>query len=198
MANPDHLAILKQGVGVWEEWRRNNQGIDPDLSGANLGGADLSGAYLSGATLYETVLGATNLSEAKGLTECVYRGPCTIDHRTLEISGPLPEVFLRGCGLPDNLIDYLPSLLAQPIQFNSCFISYSSKDQDFAERLHADLQAKGVRCWFAPEDMKIGDKIRDRIDQAIHVHDKLLLILSDLSTPSIAIGLRRRSRQRSK
>ena len=34
--------------------------------------------------------------------------------------------FLRGVGLPDNLIDYLPSLLNQPIQFYSCFISYSS------------------------------------------------------------------------
>ena len=66
--------------------------------------------------------------------------------------------FLRGVGLPDNLIDYLPSLLNQPIQFYSCFISYSSKDQEFADRLHADLQNKGVRCWFAPHDMPIGAK----------------------------------------
>jgi len=35
------------------------------------------------------------------------------------------------------------------------FISYSSKDQAFAERLHADLQNKGVRCWFAPHDLPI-------------------------------------------
>jgi hypothetical protein len=54
------------------------------------------------------------------------------------------------------LINYLPSLLNQPIQFYSCFISYSSKDQKFADRLHADLQNKGVRCWFAPHDMAIG------------------------------------------
>ena len=40
---------------------------------------------------------------------------------------------------------------------------YSSQDQAFAERLHADLQSKGVHCWFAPEDMKIGDKIRPRM-----------------------------------
>jgi uncharacterized protein YjbI with pentapeptide repeats len=160
-----------------------------DLPGANLRkavlfGADLRGADLSGAVLLETVLGATNLSGAKGLTECKHVGPSILDHRTLELSGPLPEVFLRGCGLPDNLIDYLPSLLSQPIQFYSCFISYSSKDQGFAERLHADLQAKGVRCWFAPEDLKIGDKIRDRIDQAIRVHDKLLLVLSEHSVAS--------------
>ena len=61
----------------------------------------------------------------------------------------------------------------------SCFISYSSKDEEFARRLHADLQDKGVRCWFAPHDMPIGAKILDAIDEAIRLRDKLLLILSE-------------------
>ena len=87
-------------------------------------------------------------------------------------------VFLRGVGLPDKLIDYLPSLLNQSIQFYSCFISYSSKDDEFAQRLHADLQNKGVRCWFAPHDMPIGARILDAIDEAIRLRDKVLLILS--------------------
>jgi hypothetical protein len=72
----------------------------------------------------------------------------------------------------------------QPIQFYSCFISYSSKDQEFAERLHADLQNKGVRCWFAPHDMAIGAKIIDAIDEAIRLRDKVLLILSENSVAS--------------
>src|SRR6266436_5046549 len=71
-----------------------------------------------------------------------------------------------------------------PIQFYSCFISYSSKDQEFAERLHADLQSKNVRCWFAPEDLKIGDRFRVRIDESIRLYDKLLLILSEHSLAS--------------
>jgi hypothetical protein len=74
---------------------------------------------------------------------------------------------------------YLPRQL-----FYSCFISYSSEDQDFASRLYADLKNRGVRCWFAPEDMKIGDKIRDRIDESIRLRDKLLLILSESSIAS--------------
>ena len=78
----------------------------------------------------------------------------------------------------------MPSLLGEPVQFYSCFISYASKDQVFAERLHADLQNKGVRCWFAPEDMKIGDRLRPRIDETIRVYDKLLLILSKTSVAS--------------
>jgi hypothetical protein len=81
-------------------------------------------------------------------------------------------------------IEYLPTLLNQAIQYYSCFISYSTKDQDFAERIHADLQTKGVRCWFAPHDLPIGGKILDEIDAAIRVRDKLLLILSAHSIKS--------------
>ncbi len=65
-----------------------------------------------------------------------------------------------------------------------CFISYSSKNQAFAERLYNELQGKGVRCWYAPEDLKIGERIRVGIDEAIRVHDKLLLVLSKHSVAS--------------
>jgi hypothetical protein len=125
-----------------------------------------------------------DLSVTKGLETCAHIGPSVLDHRTLQRSRRLPLAFLRGCGLPDRLIEYLPSLLAEAIQYYSCFISYSSKDDAFAERLYADLQTKGVRCWFAPEDMKIGDKFRQRIDEAIHVRERLLLILSENSISS--------------
>jgi type IV/VI secretion system ImpK/VasF family protein len=76
------------------------------------------------------------------------------------------------------------TLLNQPIQFYSCFISYSSRDEGFAQRLYADLLSKGVRCWFAPHDMRIGDRIRSRIDEVIQVHEKLLLVLSKHSIAS--------------
>jgi TIR domain len=39
----------------------------------------------------------------------------------------------------------------------------------------------GVRCWFAPEDLKIGDRIRDTIDQQIRLQQKLLVVLSSAS-----------------
>ena len=63
-------------------------------------------------------------------------------------------------------------------------IQIKNKDKDFAERLHADLQNNGVRCWFAPEDMKIGNRIRQAIDKSIRIRDKLLLILSESSIKS--------------
>ena len=76
------------------------------------------------------------------------------------------------------------SLAANPIEFYSCFISYSSQDDEFAWRLHADLQQANVRCWFAPEDLKIGDKFRTRIDESIRLHDKLMVILTEHSIRS--------------
>jgi hypothetical protein len=206
--------LLERGVVEWNSWRHANTGIVPDLIdaslyradlagdgatgvnlykanlrdanliGANLQGANLRDANLLGAKLGFTVLGNVNLTGARGLASCQHLGPSTIDYQTVAKSWPLPISFLRGCGLPDSLIDYIPSLLNQPLQFYSCFISYSTKDQDFADRLYADLQNKGVRCWFAPQDLKIGDPFRQRIDEAIRIHEKLLVILSEHSVRS--------------
>lgn len=79
-----------------------------------------------------------------------------------------------------------PAQQGQPslTRHRSCFISYSSKDEALARRLHADLKAQGVDCWFAPHNMKIGAHIRPTIDQAIHQQDKLLLLLSQHSIES--------------
>jgi len=55
---------------------------------------------------------------------------------------------------------------------------YSTNDQAFAERLYTDLQNKGVRCWFARHDVQGGKKLQEQIDEAIHLRDRLLLILS--------------------
>lgn len=71
-----------------------------------------------------------------------------------------------------------------PARHYSCFISYSSKDSALARRLHADLKARGVDCWFAPHDMKIGARIRPTIDRAIYQQEKLLLLLSEHSIDS--------------
>jgi hypothetical protein len=168
--------------------------IVADLSGANLREADLQfaeidnanlrGADLNGAELIGTTLKWLELDETIGLERCEHLGPIFIDLDTLLASRNIPISFLRGCGVPEKVIEYLPSLRGDAIQFYSCFISYSSIDQLFAERLHADLQKKGVRCLFAPHDLPIGAKIWDAIDDAIRLRDKLLVILSEASIAS--------------
>ena len=164
---------------------------EADLGGANLYGANLCGANLNGAILFQanlrkatfsgTVFGDSNLTAASGLAECEHIGPSILDHQTIAKSGELPLSFLRGVGLPDWLIDTYRGYLGSPIQFYSCFISYATEDLDFAERLYADLQNKGVRCWFAPQDMKTGDRIRKALEGAIRMRDKLLVVLTETS-----------------
>jgi TIR domain-containing protein/pentapeptide repeat protein len=173
-----------------------------DLSGAylvraNLGGADLRGADVSEVWLSNTIFGNTNLTDVVGLETCHHEGPSPLDHSTLATSGPLPLAFLRGCGLPDALIEYLPSILGEPFQLYSCFISYSSVDEDFCRRLHGRLQDAGLRVWFAPHDIQGGRKIHEQIDQAIRVYDKLLLVLSphSMQSPWVEFEMRRARRR---
>ncbi len=156
-----------------------------DLRWANLGSADLFRVDFAGATVGRTIFANNNLSTASGLETVKHQFPSTIGVDVIYNSrGRIPEIFLRGAGVPESLITCIPSLVGDPIEYYSCFISHSSKDHEFAARLREGLRAKGVRCWFAPEDMKIGDRIRDRIDESIRLHDKLLLVLSEHSVVS--------------
>jgi uncharacterized protein YjbI with pentapeptide repeats len=156
-----------------------------DLTDANLTDSELTGSNFTYTRIGGTIFGRNDLSNIKGLETVDHVGPSVIGIDTIfQSNGNIPEVFLRGCGVPDDFITYAKSLVTNPIQFYSCFISYSTKDQDFADRLYADLQNKGVRCWFAPHDIKAGEKIHEQIDEAIRLHDKLLLILSPHSMAS--------------
>lgn len=160
---------------------------DAHLTGTHFEGVPLSGASFDHSHMQMTIFVDVDFREVKGLETVQHHGPSEIGISTIYHSeGKIPGIFLRGCGVPETFIVQIPSLVAamQPIQFYSCFISYSSKDQKFAERLYADLQNKGVRCWYAPEDLKIGERLRIGIDESIRVHDKLLLILSKNSIGS--------------
>jgi hypothetical protein len=46
------------------------------------------------------------------------------------------------------------------------------------------MQQEKLRVWFAPEDIKSGQKIHEQIDEAIRLYDKLLLVLSEDSINS--------------
>lgn len=275
MANEEQLAILRQGVGEWNEWRKKNPDVNVDLTGANfdeaemsgadlrdanmseaylhgailieadlfranlfkaelsmaslgmanltnadlhaadlsdvdLVGANMSGAKLTEANLYEANLYLTNflqcemkdtllseatchgtifmdvdLSEVHGLDTVSHHGPSYLDTRTLIRSqGKIPEVFLRGCGVPEALITYLPSLTGKAIEFYSCFISYSHQDKAFAQRIHDTLQGRGIRCWLDEHQMIPGDDIYTEVDRGIRLWDKVLLCASEHSLTS--------------
>ncbi len=154
--------------------------VETNFTGANLFRAEFSHAITLGVAFADL-----DLSSTQGLDAIDHQGPSTVGIDTIYKSrGKTPEVFLRGCGVPDEFIAYISSMVGRAIEFYSCFISYSTIDQAFAERLYNDLQGNGVRCWFAPHDIKGGRKIHEQIDEAIRLHDRLLLILSDHSMNS--------------
>jgi uncharacterized protein YjbI with pentapeptide repeats len=158
-----------------------------DLTGTKLSSTELDGADLSRASCGRTKFIEVDLSETIGLESVKHDQPSIIDVGTLLRSeGRIPEAFLRGCGAPDALIEYLPLVFRamQPIQFYSCLISHSSRDQAFADRLRSRMIQEKLRVWYAPEDMRGGRRSVEQIDQAIRLHDKLLLVLSKASMAS--------------
>ena len=155
MANKRHLAQLRRGVAAWNQWRKANRDIKPDLTGADLTDTDI------GWTSFMNV----DLSTARGLETIHHRGPSTIGIDTLYHSNAqIPEVFLRGAGIPEDLIPYIKSLVRCPLEFYSCFISYSHADKFFACRLHDQLQGRGIRCWLDEHQIPPGGLIYDEID----------------------------------
>jgi hypothetical protein len=164
-------------------------GNDADFSKADLRLAVLRGTRITGARFHEatirgTVFGEMDLSRAKELETIQHQGPSILGVDSIYRSkGKIPEAFLRGCGVPDFLITYLSTLVGTQ-EFYSCFISYSHKDEDFATRLYSRMRDEHLRVWYAPEEMKGGKKLQEQIEQAIQVHDKLLLVLSEASMNS--------------
>jgi len=166
-----------------------------DLSGANLSRAmllwaNLLWANLSGANVARARVGGTifvdiDLSKVNGLDTLFHFTPSSIGIDTIYRSGGnIPEVFLKGAGVPDDFITYMKSLVGKPIEYFSCFISYSHKDEEFTKRLHSRMRDEGLRTWYAPEDVKGGRKIHEQIDEAIRLYDKLLIVLSENSMDS--------------
>ncbi len=176
-----------------------------NLSGANLTGANLSGADLTGANLVEvdlcevdltravftevvigwTIFADVDLRTVQGLETVRHQAPSTIGTDTVARSeGRISESFLCGAGLPDLILASVRELRRSPMAYSPCFLSYSPEDQDFVERLSTDLQSRGIRCWLAPEEIKVGKKMRSRIDNPARLFDKLLLVLSEHSMES--------------
>jgi hypothetical protein len=184
-----HGAVLRGANLIWAHLRGTHL-TGAYLGGANLIEADLSGADLSGADLTKAIVGGTSfadvdLSAVEGLDTVIHMAPSSIGIDTVcRSKGDIPGAFLRGTGVPESFIAHIGSLVGQVLPFYSCFISHSSRDQAFAERLHADLRGKGVRCWFTPEDMSIRDEVLPSLHRALGQHDKLLLVLSKHSVGS--------------
>jgi hypothetical protein len=145
---------------------------------------DLDESDFTDAALTATTFAQVSLRGVRGLETISKSATNSIGIDTFFNSGGLPESFLRNSGVPEEFIQYAASLVGKAIEYYSCFLSHSSNDSEFAHRLNNDLKGKNITTWFAPEDLKIGDRFRSRIDESIRIHDKLVIILSANSVNS--------------
>jgi hypothetical protein len=154
---------------------------EADLTRASFRSCDLADVDFADAHISEIIIADSDLSTARGLESVHHHAPSLIAIDTLVKShGLISANFLAAVGLPDLLITYLPTLIGgmQPIQFLSCFISYSYKDRVFAERLYEWLQTNGVRCWLDQKQLLPGDDLYDAVERGIRRSDKVLLCCS--------------------
>jgi TIR domain len=145
----------------------------------------VDGADFDRAVVGRTVFGDLDLSSCVGLDSIEHVGPSTLGiDSIIHSKGRISGIFLRGIGLPNEWIDYIPSLVWDGIQFFSCFISYSSLDKPFAVRLHDALQSKGIRCWLDEKQLLPGHDISRELERGINSWDKFLLCASKNSLTS--------------
>ena len=81
-------------------------------------------------------------------------------------------------------MDAFGLMIANPIEFYSCFISYSHRDKDFARAIYDSLQGRGIRCWMDERALLPGDDIYDKVNEGIRLWDKILLCCSEDSLTS--------------
>ena len=101
----------------------------------------------------------------------------------LTSSSPSPSA-QPGRTPPAPLLMPAQQLQQASSDYHSCVLSYATEDRAFVEKLYADLQQHSISCWYAPHDLKAGDKLRTQIYEAIQKKDKLLLVLSEHAVAS--------------
>lgn len=153
-----------------------------DLSRVDLTSSDLRCANLTRARLGWAKLCDVDFSSAVGLDSVEHRAASSLAIDTIVRSIPrLPLSFLQGVGVPKVLIDAIAELAATGHCYKSCFISHSSRDREFVERIVSGFKNEGVRCYYATHDITARNELLGEIEGAIRTHDRLLVVLSEHS-----------------
>lgn len=137
MADERHVALLKQGVEGWNQWRENNDIIVPDLSGADLSRANLNQVNLTGAYLCEIDLRMANISDAD-LTGANLRGA---NLRGANLRGTtLNQANLAGTDLSGAHL-----MLVNLIEANLTWVNLSEANLKVANLTRANLSEANLK-----------------------------------------------------
>lgn len=137
MANEEHLALLRQGVAVWNQWRREHPEIQPSLNEANLSRANLENAYLSGADLSTADLSGARLLQADLSYACLSAANLS---RASLTGANLEETNLSGADLSGAWISVAFLSMA-----NLSRTSLTGADLDDADLSRTDLSTANLR-----------------------------------------------------
>jgi uncharacterized protein YjbI with pentapeptide repeats len=126
-------AIAAETIAVWNDWRRDNQDIVPDLQGADLSGANLRFADLQAANLSRSNLRFANLEQANldkaNLSESNLCAANLTEARLCRANlskAKLAGIFLRSgvyYGHVQLLTDKEPEI--RPANLNAAFLRYA-------------------------------------------------------------------------
>lgn len=159
--------------------------VGANLAAANLIDAELSLADLTGATLGRNCFGSSDLSQVVGLASVTHEVGSSVGTDTLAYSlrgagGQLaPDLlaFFRGAGVPDELLEALPAILAE-VKYCTCFTAYGQPDLEFARRLREDLESRGVSCWLYDMDATAGERTWLEIGRKRQEAEKFVVLCS--------------------
>jgi uncharacterized protein YjbI with pentapeptide repeats len=137
MANPEHLAKLKEGVETWNGWRRRWQEKNPsyiheiDLSQANLRETQLVGVDLSRADLSRATLSGAHLSNAY--------------FRWADLSqADLSEAILNGANLHGARVSNAQLISASLLWVNLSGVNLTEANLSMASLYQADLRGANL------------------------------------------------------
>jgi uncharacterized protein YjbI with pentapeptide repeats len=179
MSNPEHLAKLKEGIRAWNQWRKLNPDVAPDLSGADLTEATLRGANFSRVDLVRAKLEGAGLDKANlsgaDLTEADLTGAYLIQAKLVEAdltSADLHEADLREADLREadlseadlNLADLRGAKLIQARFFETYLAGVDLREADLREAYLGDADLSGVELIGA--DLRNADLSRANLREA--------------------------------
>ncbi len=95
------------------------------------------------------------------------------------LPSPLPEIREAPLSSMPSLVNNMPPELTRSKQSHDVFISHASEDKDDIVRPLANaLVAEGLNVWYDEFSMKIGDSLRQKIDQGLSRSRVGLVVLS--------------------
>ena len=72
----------------------------------------------------------------------------------------------------------MADLRGRPIFSSQVFISYAANDRNAADMIASALEAKNIRFWIAPRDIRPGDEWPDKIPDAVEKSSLVVLVFS--------------------